>query len=313
MKLDTNLPDLESPLASRGANEWLSPADELKAFKVDPRFEVNLFASEEEFPDIACPIQMRWDAKGRLWVACSTTYPHIYPGQEPRDKIVILEDTDGDGRADKSTVWADDVHIPLSFVLAEDGIYVSEEPHLTHLRDTDGDGRMDSREQIFTGFGTEDSHHALHDFVWTPDGDLLFREAIFHHSQVETAYGPVRARNSAWFQLHTKSQRLQSFGSYPNTNPWGVTFDDWGYHVASHPIFASAFHATNAPYPKQHPAAKGLPAYSGVCGHEFVDFPMWPEELQGGFIKVRYKPTNRVEIHRWVELTIISRRPMKVI
>ncbi len=104
---DRNLTPMESPLASRGANEWLSPADELKAFRIDPRFEVNLFASEEEFPDIACPIQMRWDARGRLGVACSTTYPHIYPGQEPRDKIVILEDTDWDGKAVKSTVWAD--------------------------------------------------------------------------------------------------------------------------------------------------------------------------------------------------------------
>ncbi|MCB1088849.1 MAG: HEAT repeat domain-containing protein, partial [Verrucomicrobiae bacterium] len=85
------------------------------------------------------------------------------------------------------------------------------------------------------------------------------------------------------------------------TNPWGVTFDDWGNHVASHPIFASAFHALNPPYPDQHPAAKDIPAYSGVCGHEFVDFPMWPEEMQGGFVKVRYKPTNKVEIHRWIE------------
>lgn len=299
--IDANVPPLEGVLQSRGANEWLSPADELKAFRVDPRFEVNLFASEEEFPDIACPVQMRWDARGRLWVACSTTYPHIYPGQEPNDKIVILEDTDGDGRADKSTVWADDLHIPLSFVLTSDGVYVSEEPYLTHLRDTDGDGKADTREQVLAGFGTEDSHHALHDFVWTPDGDLLFRESIFHNSQVETAYGPVRAKNSAWFQFHPSTQRLQTFGNYPNTNPWGVTFDDWGYHVASHPVFASAFHATNPSYPKQHPRANGLPAYSGVCGHEFVDFASWPEELQGGFIKVRYKPTNRVEIHRWVE------------
>ncbi|MGY8689334.1 MAG: DUF7133 domain-containing protein, partial [Verrucomicrobiales bacterium] len=123
---DTNVPPLEGALQSRGANEWLSPTDELKAFRVDPRFEVNLFASEEEFPEIACPIQMRWDAKGRLWVTCSTTYPHIYPGQEPNDKIVILEDTDWDGKADKSTVWADDVHIPLSFVLTDNGVYVSE-------------------------------------------------------------------------------------------------------------------------------------------------------------------------------------------
>ncbi len=298
---DSNVPPLEGVIESKGANEWLSPADELAAFRIDPRFEVNLFASEEEFPEIACPIQMRWDARGRLWVSCSTTYPHIYPGNEPDDKIVILEDTDGDGRADRSTVWADDVHIPLAFELYGDGILVSEEPHLSWLRDTDGDGRADWRQQVSTGYGTEDSHHALHDFVWTPDGELLFRESIFHNSQVETPYGPVRAKNSAWFQFRPSTHKLVSFGAYPNTNPWGVTFDDWGNHVASHPIFASAFHATNPPYPEQHPKATGIPAYSGVCGHEFVDFPMWPEEMQGGFVKVRYKPTNRVEIHRWVE------------
>lgn len=298
---DSNVPELDEVIESRGANEWMTPADELASFRVDPRFEVNLFASEEEFPELACPITMRWDARGRLWVSCSTTYPHVYPGQEPNDKIVILEDTDGDGKADKSTIWADDIHIPLSYELYKDGIIVSEEPHLSYIYDSDGDGKADSREKLLTGFGCEDSHHALHDFVWSPDGDLLFRESIFHNSQVETPYGPIRAKNSAWFKYSPSNKGLVTFGSYPNTNPWGVTYSDWGHHVASHPIFASAFHATNPVYPEQHPKASGIPAYSGVCGHEFVDFPMWPDELQGGFIKVRYKPTNRVEIHKWVE------------
>ena len=298
---DSNVPELDAVAESRGANEWLSPEDELAAFRIDPRFEVNLFASEEEFPELACPITLRWDAKGRLWVSCSVTYPHVYPGEKPRDKIVILEDTDNDGRADKSTVWADDIHIPLSYEFYKDGIIVSEEPHLSYIYDSDGDGKADSREYLYTGFGCEDSHHALHDFVWTPDGDLLFRESIFHNSQVETPYGPIRAKNSAWFKYSPHNQSLVTFGSYPNTNPWGVTYSDWGHHVASHPVFASAFHATNPTFPDQHPRASGIPAYSGVCGHEFVDFPMWPEDLREGFLKVRYKPTNRVEIHRWVE------------
>jgi len=299
---DSNVPKMDGVIQSRGANKWLSPADELKAFKIDPRFEVNCFASEEDFPEIACPIQMRWDARGRLWVSCSTTYPHVYPGQKPIDKIVILEDTDQDGKADKCTTWADDVHIPLSFELdGKGGIYVSEEPHLSYLADTDGDDKADHREIVFTGFGCEDSHHALHDFVWTPGGDLLFREAIFHNSQVETAYGPLRAKNSSWFLYNRGKRKLTGFGGYPNTNPWGVTFDPWGNHVASHPVFASTFHATNRPYPSQHASAKGMQAYSGVCGQDFVDHYFWPKEMQGGFIKVRYKPTNRVEFHQWVE------------
>ncbi len=298
---DSNAPPLPATIESRGANTWLTAEKELEAFRIDPRFEVNLFAGEEQFPDIAAPIQMRWDARGRLWVSCSTTYPHVYPNQEPRDKLVILEDTDGDGRADRSSVFADDLHIPLSFEFGDGGVWVSEMPHLTFLKDTDGDGRADSRRIVLTGFGTEDSHHALHDFTWTPDGDLIFREGIFHHSQVETPYGPVRQQNSGWFRFRPRDHRLTSFGSYSSTNPWGVTFDDWGQHVASHPIFASAFHALDPPYPQQHPRPKGLRAYSGTCGQEFVDFSTFPEELRGHLIKVRYKPTNRVEIHEWNE------------
>lgn len=298
---DSNLLPLPPVDQSRGANEWMSAADELKAFRVDPRFEVTLFAGEEQFPDIANPIQMRWDSRGRLWVSCSTTYPHVYPGNQPNDKLVILEDTDGDGRADISKVFASDLHIPLSFEFGAGGVYVSEQPCLTFLQDTDGDDRADVHRVVLSGFGTEDSHHSLHDFTWTPDGDLVFRESVFHHSQVETPYGPVRQQNSGWFRFEPRTHRLISFGTYASTNPWGVTFDDWGQHVASHPVYAAAFHALDPPYPQQHPVPRGLQAYSGVCGHQFVDSPAFPEELQGGFIKVRYKPTNRVEIHRWKE------------
>ena len=298
---DSNIPPLPETKESRGANEYLTAAQELDAFQIDPRFEVNLFAGEEQFADLGAPIQMRWDVQGRLWVACSTTYPHIYPGNEPNDKLLILEDTDGDGRADKSTVFADDLHIPLSFELAPGGVYVSEMPDLTFIRDTDHDGKADSRIRVLTGFGTEDSHHALHDMTWTPDGDLIWREGIFHHTQVETPYGPVRQQNSGWFRFQPRDQRLVGFGTYHSTNPLGVTFDDWGQHVASHPIYAEAFHSLDPPYPLQHPRPTGLQAYSGTCGHEFVDFPNWPAEMQGNFIKVRYKPTNRVEIHKWNE------------
>ena len=299
--IDSNVPELPLVSQSRGANRWMSAQDERRSFEVDPRFEVTLFAGEEEFPDLAAPIQMRWDNQGRLWVSCSTTYPHVYPGNEPNDKLIILEDTDKDGKADRSTVFADDLHIPLSFEFGDGGVYVSEMPHLTFLKDTDGDGKADYRRQVLTGFGTEDSHHALHDFTWTPDGDLIFRESVFHHSQVETPYGPVRQRDSGWFRFEPRDQRLTSFGTYFSTNPWGVTFDDWGQHVASHPIYAAAFHSLDPEYPNLHAKPDGLQAYSGTCGQEFVDFATFPSELRGGYIKARYKPTNRIEIHQWNE------------
>ena len=296
---DSQMPAMPATKQSRGANQWMTAADELKAFQVDPRFEVNLFAGEEQFPDIANPIQMRWDSRGRLWVSCSTTYPHVYPGKEPNDKLVILEDTDGDGKADKSTVFADDLHVPLSFEFGNGGVYVSEQPALTFLKDTDGDDKADVHRTVLTGFGTEDSHHSLHDIMWTPDGDMIFRESIFHHTQVETPYGPVRQQNSGWFRYQPRDHRLVGFGSYHSTNPWGVTFDDWGQHMASHPVYAEAFHAIDPGHPNQHPKPTGLQAYSGVCGHQFIDTATFPQDLQGHFVKVRYKPTNRVELLKW--------------
>lgn len=302
---DTKTEVLPQITGDRPINEWLSPADELKAFKIDPRFEVSLFASEEDFPELFVkPIAIRFDGKGRLWVSTSTTYPQIMPGEAPQDRILILEDTNGDHRADKCSVWADKLAIPLSFEFGNGGVFVSDQPHLTFLKDTDGDGKADHREKLLTGFGTEDSHHALHDFVWSPEGDLIFRESIFHHSQVETPYGPVRARESSFFRYTPATGRLLAFGSYMSTNPWGITFDDWGFHVGSHPVFASAVHALNAPYPDIHiPAGNYFPAYSGTCGQEFLTSSHWPKELRDKkhFMRVRYKPTNEVELHEWVE------------
>ncbi|HYF35760.1 MAG TPA: plastocyanin/azurin family copper-binding protein, partial [Prosthecobacter sp.] len=123
-----------------------------------------------------------------------------------------------------------------------------------------------------------------------------------HHSQVETPYGPVRARDSSFFRYTPASGRLLAFGSYMSTNPWGITFDDWGFHVGSHPVFASAVHALNAPYPDLHvPAGSYFPAYSGTCGHEFMTSQHWPENLRGHFMRARYKPTNEIELHQWIE------------
>ncbi|MBK8037551.1 MAG: hypothetical protein IPK22_10500 [Verrucomicrobiaceae bacterium] len=302
---DKTTDPLPTITGDRPINEWVSPAEELKAFKIDPRFEVSLFASEEDFPELFVkPIAIRFDGKGRLWVSTSTTYPQIMPGEAPQDRILILEDTNGDHRADKCSVWADKLAIPLSFEFGNGGVFVSDQPHLTFLKDTDGDGKADHREKLLTGFGTEDSHHALHDFVWSPEGDLIFRESIFHHSQVETPYGPVRARESSFFRYTPATGRLLAFGSYMSTNPWGITFDDWGFHVGSHPVFASAVHALNAPYPDIHvPAGNYFPAYSGTCGQEFLTSSHWPKELRDKkhFMRVRYKPTNEVELHEWVE------------
>jgi len=172
---------------NRGGQMDLTSADPrvaLERLRPAPGYEVNLFASEEQFPDLAKPVAMTFDARGRLWVLTSPTYPHLLPGTAPHDKLVILEDTNEDGRADTSTVFADGLHLPMGFELGDGGVYVSQEPNLMFLRDTNGDDRADQRRIILHGFGTEDSHHAIHAFQWGPGGDLYFQEGTFLHSQV---------------------------------------------------------------------------------------------------------------------------------
>ena len=186
-----------------------------------PGYEVNLFASEKQFPEIANPLAMAFDDRGRLWVLTSPTYPHVLPGAAPKDKLVILEDTNRDGRADKLTVFADGLYLPMGFELGDGGAYVSQEPDLMFLPDTNGDDKADERRVILHGFGTEDSHHATHAFTWGPGGDLYFQEGTFLHSQVETPYGPVRLENAGVFRYQPHTEKLDVFVSYSFANPWG--------------------------------------------------------------------------------------------
>ncbi|MCE2695669.1 MAG: hypothetical protein LW645_15615, partial [Verrucomicrobiaceae bacterium] len=135
-----------------------NPDAELKSFVVPEGFEVNLFAAE---PMIQKPVQMNWDAQGRLWVVTSSTYPHIKPGEAAKDQVVVLEDTDGDGKADKSTTFADGLHIPTALAPGDGGLYVANSTEVLFLKDTNGDLKADERTILLSGFGTEDTHHLL--------------------------------------------------------------------------------------------------------------------------------------------------------
>ena len=131
----------------------------LPTFDLGEGLEVNLFAQN---PHLAKPIQMNFDAKGRLWVASSEVYPQILPGQMATDKVIILEDTNDDGRADKSTVFAENLLIPTGIEPGDGGVYVGQSTELLPLIDTDGDGVADDSRVVMSGFGTEDTHHNLH-------------------------------------------------------------------------------------------------------------------------------------------------------
>lgn len=251
-------------------------------------YAVNLFASEQDFP-IGNPVAMTFDARGRLWVITMPAYPHQEPGIDPDDKLVILEDTDGDGRADKHTVFADGLYQPVGFELGDGGAYISQPPDLLFLRDTDGDDVADERRALLHGFGTEDSHHAIHSFVWGPGGALYFQEGTFHHSQVETPYGPVRMQYAGVFRYEPRSHRLERYVTYRFANPWGHEFDRWGQNFISDASNGNNYFGLPLtgylPYPEKHPRMKVFTTIvRPTAGSEFVSSRHFPEEAQGDFL-----------------------------
>ena len=155
-----------------------SPTEQLEALRTPPGYKVNLFASEVRFP-IANPMAIQFDARGRLWVANTPTWPHSLPGKQPRDSIVILEDTDRDGVADKHSVFLDKMNLIHGFALFGDGAYVAQTPNLILARDTDGDGRADWRRVVLHGFGGEDAEHSMNNFRWSPGGSIFFTQGRF--------------------------------------------------------------------------------------------------------------------------------------
>jgi glucose/arabinose dehydrogenase/azurin len=263
------------------ALERLHPAD---------GYEVNLFASEKEFPELANPIAMTFDDRGRLWLTTSTTYPHVLPGRKPDDKIVVLEDTNHDGRADKLTVFADGLYLPMGFELGDGGVYVDQEPNLMFLKDTDGDGKADERRVVLHGFGTEDSHHAIHAFTWGAGGGLFFQEGTFLHSQVETPYGPVRLENAGVFRYEPRTEKLDVFVSYSFANPWGHVIDRWGQHFISdasngNNYWGDAF-SGHVDYPRKQRMMKEWTntKVRPTAGVEFVSSRQFPDSAQGNFL-----------------------------
>ncbi|MCB1226324.1 MAG: dehydrogenase, partial [Verrucomicrobiales bacterium] len=185
------VPTNYQPSVKNGSTEYRYDEEAEKSLTVPEGFKVEMFASEKDFPNLANPMQLSFDNRGRLWVAVMPTYPHYRPGDPmPNDKILIYEDTDGDGRADKETVFADGLHLPIGFELEPEGVYVSQEPNLILLKDTDGDDHADSREIVLGGFDTHDTHHAIGAFTADPSGAIMLCEGVFLHSNVETPYGP---------------------------------------------------------------------------------------------------------------------------
>jgi mono/diheme cytochrome c family protein/glucose/arabinose dehydrogenase len=215
-----------------GTEKVMTAAEEQATFKVAEGFEVNLFA--DEHLGVAKPTQMSWDAKGRLYVCCSPTYPQAVPGVKPRDYILRLEDTDGDGKADKSVRFAEGLTMvqgvePLTDEPGNISILVCDFDRLIKLTDKDGDGKADETVVLMSGFGVGDTHQLVNSISHGPDGTLWMSQGLHAITKVETPRGIVSLPKSGLMRYDLKNQRLQPFFQYGKAghNCWGVAFDDY--------------------------------------------------------------------------------------
>ncbi len=217
----------QNPLSVSGKEADNSVAAELKSFTLADGYEASLFADETN--GVANPVCMSWDPAGRLWVLCTWAYPQLKPVDNPNDKLLILEDTNGDGRADKTTVFADGLDMPTGFAIGHGGAYIAQGSDLLHLKDTSGDHKADSRQVLLTGFGTGDTHQNINSLTWSPGGELLFCQGLHSFSRVETPWGISRLDEHGSWRLRPRRLQLDGFPrSGGDGNPWGIAFGNWG-------------------------------------------------------------------------------------
>jgi putative membrane-bound dehydrogenase-like protein len=269
-------------------NTCPTPDEARGKMSVPDGYEVRCFAHE---PMVQNPVAMTWDHRGRLWVVEAYEYPngsdhpapfggearddqyHPLPktsGEIPRDRIIILEDTDNNGSADKRTVFVEGLNLASAILCGDDGIYVGQQPHLLHFRDDDQDDRPDSWRVVLTGFGREDTHELVNSVCWGPDGWLYMTHGVFTHSKVRRPGQPEsegfkfdagigRARP----MKHEKESpwEFEVFAD-GTSNPWGCDYDAAGNFFVSACVIDHFFHmAPGGIYVRQGGAPENPYAY----------------------------------------------------
>jgi len=245
-----------------------SPEEARAKMSVPEGYEVRCFAHE---PMVQNPVAMTWDHRGRLWVVEAYEYPEGSPhpapfGGEakddqyhplpktgdkiPRDRVIILEDTDNNGEADKRTVFVEGLNLASAIICGDNGIYIGQQPHLIHFRDDDGDDKPDAWRVVLTGFGREDTHELVNSFTWGPDGWLYMTHGVFTNSKVRR---PGQPENEG-FKFDAGIGRARPISSNKEakwefevfadgtSNPWGCDYDAAGNFFVSACVIDHFFH-----------------------------------------------------------------------
>ncbi|CAD5252030.1 MULTISPECIES: PVC-type heme-binding CxxCH protein [unclassified Imperialibacter] len=235
---DAVIPNYEKRDPAPRLQAPLSPDSSMTHIQIPPGFELSLFASE---PDIINPIAMAWDEKGRLWVVETVDYPNTVRDEDGvgDDRIKILEDTNGDGKADKFTVFADKLNIPTSIVFVNGGILISQAPLFLFLKDTDGDDKADVREEVMGGWGVSDTHagpsnlrYGFNNKIWGTVGYSGFEGKIG---------GEDFEYDQAVFNL-SRDFKQMSHHTRTTNNTWGLGFTE------NNDIFVSTANNTHTAY-----------------------------------------------------------------
>jgi len=224
------------------AHAGMGPEEAARAMTLPAGFHATLFAGE---PDVVQPIAMAIDDRGRLWVAEAYSYPRRVPDREARDRILIFEDTNGDGRFDTRKVFADHLHLVSGLEVGFGGTWVGAAPYLMFIPDRDGDDRPDGPPQILLdGWGQHDTHETLNSFTWGPDGWLYGCHGVFTHSRVGKPGTPDAMRtpiNAGIWRYHPTRHRFEVF-AHGTSNPWGIDFDAHGQMLITACVIPHLYH-----------------------------------------------------------------------
>ena len=224
------LPALAGPLEDKNrpiaTTEALPAAEAAKKMTLPPGFSAQVVAAE---PDVVQPVAYTIDDRGRLWVVENTNYPNC-PGK-PVDKVLVFEDTDGDGKADKRTVFYDKATFTTGIAVGFGGVWLGSPPSLLFIADKDGDAVPDGEPQVvLDGWGNEDTHETLNDFIWGPDGWLYGTQGIFTNSKVGRPGAPDSERvrmNAGVWRYHPVKKKFELYCEGAS-NQWGIDWNDHG-------------------------------------------------------------------------------------